>query len=283
MNIAFCDGGLSNRLNSLIFCLILKAKYGHNWAIGWPKNNWCGAAFDKLFESDLAVRDEPLDVYRKHESEYQPVLHENQCNFSLERLILQSQLAGYADYEAILNSHPNVLYCHNLLPSFVSPEDWVLGLRQLGINSKVVAIAEDFCQTHRIDNTVLGLHIRKTDFGDTVDDQGLFNLVVNNSNRFFVCSDDAEVNRRFSELPNCSVFEKQHFPQKLLADGDWKSWTTDAEGRRFPFNITRPEDSIIEALIDLLILSRTTLVSTSHSTFLNMAIIFKTAGFFRAN
>lgn len=283
MNIAFCDGGLSNRLNSLIFCLILRAKYGHDWVIGWPRNNWCGAAFDKLFESELAVRDQPLDYYRKHESEYQPVLHENQCNFSLDRLILQSQLTGYTDYATILNSHPNVLYCHNLLPGFVGAEDWALGLCQLGINARVRAVAEDFCQTHRIDGTVLGLHIRKTDFGDTVDDQGLYNLVLTNPNRFFVCSDDAEVNRRFSELPNCSVFEKQHFPQKLLAEGDWKAWTTDAEGRQFPFNITRPEDSIIEALVDLLILSRTTLVSTSHSTFLNMAIIFKTVDFFRAS
>lgn len=280
MNIAFCDGGLSNRLNSLIFCLILKEKYGHAWEIGWPKNNWCGAAFGKLFESELIVREEPLDYYRSQEYDYTPVLHENQCDFTPERIIFQSSLFDYTGYETILNTHANVLYCHNLLPGFVGPDDWALGLRQLGINCQVRILAENFCRDHHIDGSVLGLHIRKTDFWEEVDDQGLFKLVVNNPNRFFVCSDDPDVNRRFSELPNCAVFEKQHFPRKLLDDGNWNTWTTDAEGRRFPFNITRPEDSIIEALVDLLILSRTTLVSTSRSTFLNMAIIFKNAGFF---
>lgn len=40
MNIAFCDGGLCNRLNVLIIALALKARYGHEWQINWHQNNW---------------------------------------------------------------------------------------------------------------------------------------------------------------------------------------------------------------------------------------------------
>ena len=48
----------------------------------------------------------------------------------------------------------------------------------------------------------------------------------------------------------------------------------------FFYNIERSEASIVEALIDLLILSRTTHVSTSNSTFLKMSMIFKFTNFF---
>jgi hypothetical protein len=51
-------------------------------------------------------------------------------------------------------------------------------------------------------------------------------------------------------------------------------------GRRFPYNITRPADSVVEALVDLLILSVTTQVRSSASTFLDMAMIFKATAFF---
>ena len=37
-----CDGGLCNRLNALMFALILKRRFGGAWSISWPVNNWCG-------------------------------------------------------------------------------------------------------------------------------------------------------------------------------------------------------------------------------------------------
>ena len=56
MNHVLCDGGLCNRLNALIFALILQRKFGplgHDWQIAWPQNNWCGASFGSLFTSPL--------------------------------------------------------------------------------------------------------------------------------------------------------------------------------------------------------------------------------------
>jgi hypothetical protein len=124
------------------------------------------------------------------------------------------------------------------------------------------------------------LHIRKTDFGDKVNDAELFRLVAGSPQRFFVCSDDAEVNARFSQLPNCSVFPKTHFPTKRVKDAAWQAWITDTEGRQFPYNIERSQEATVEGLVDLLILSRTTPVRASHSTFFTMALLFKNTGFF---
>lgn len=280
MNVAFCDGGLCNRLNVLIFALSLKARYGHAWQIGWPQNNWCGAALDSLFEVDAPVSADALEVYARQTGRFNFIMHENQAQLPPELLTLQSQISGYADLEQRLNSGRDLFYYHNLLPPYATLDDLRLGLQQMRVHPDILRRARDFCEQNQFDDEVLGLHIRKTDFGDAVDDQGLFNIVAQSPKRFFVCSDSQEVNERFAALPNCAVFPKTSFPQKLVSGGSWNDLTVDDQGRAFSFNITRPETSIIEALIDLLILSRTVHVKTSHSTFLNMAMIFKGTGFF---
>lgn len=280
-NVAFCDGGLCNRLNALVVPLVLRARFGGDWEISWPVNNWCGARFERLFEVDLPVVSNSLLHYRELEKQYQLVMHENQCNFMPENIVFQSGITSLADYGSLLKQDARpMLYYHHLIPSFVNLGEIQSGLRQLRLNPEVYARASSFCQEHGVDTQTLGLHIRKTDFGDRVDDQALFQLVEKSPNRFFVCSDDAGVNERFATLPNCVVFKKTSFPEKLVEQGGWNATTVDAEGRVFTFNITRSEESIVEALIDLLILSRTTHVSTSGSTFLNMSMIFKGVGFF---
>ena len=279
-NTCFCDGGLANRLNALLFCLILRHRYGHDWRISWQRNNWCGASFGSLFESDLPVVERSLSYFKERESDYWFAVHENQGNFDPSRVTFHPTLTDYAAYESLLNRHSKVCYLHHLIPSFVTLADLQSALAGLRVRSHLVTTVAEFCREHAIDRSVIGLHIRKTDFGNTVDDGELFRLVSQNPNRFFVCSDDAAVTERFSQLRNCHVLEKKHYPEKLIADAGWNSWTVDAEGRQFPFNVQRSEDAIVEALLDLLILSRTTPMMASHSTFFRMALIFNKISYF---
>lgn len=280
MNVAFCDGGLCNRLNVLIVALAVRARTGTEWQIGWPQNNWCGAALDSLFQVDVPVSPASLDSYAVQTERFDFIMHENQARLPAELLTLQSQIGSFADLQSHLGHGRDLFYYHNLIPAWVTLDDLRLGLQQMQIHPDILHTARTFCEQNGFDGEVFGLHIRKTDFGDAVDDQALFNLVAQSPKRFFVCSDSEEVNRRFAALGNCAVFPKTSFPQKLVQDGGWNAMTTDDQGRAFTFNITRPETSIVEALIDLLILSRTTHVKTSNSTFLNMAMIFKATGFF---
>lgn len=280
MKLAFCDGGLCNRLNVLIFGLILREKYGHTWEVAWPKNTWCGAGFNKLFDLDSVVHEHPITYYKNHEREFHFLIHENQGNFSEDLVKYNTDFTDYTLYEQFLNLHDNVFYYNNLIPRFANLSDIQSGIKSLKINREIYEKADGFCRSNGIDETVYGLHIRKTDFGDKIDDEELFRVVSTSAAKFFVCSDAEEVNNRFAQLPHCSVFKKNHFPTKRLEDAHWLHWNTDAEGRKFPFNIDRSEESVVEGLIDLLILSKTQLVNTSHSTFLNMAGIFKGANFF---
>lgn len=281
MNTCFCDGGLANRLNALLFCLVLKELYRHDWEISWPRNNWCGASFGSLFDIDIPVKEHSLAYFKQNESDYRFLAHENQGNFDEGRITYHSELADFPAYQSLLDQNPNVFYFHNLLPSFVSIADLQAIASGLRVKPHLVASAAAFCRDHAIDGSVVGLHIRKTDFGNTINDNELFTLVSQNANRFFVCSDDAEVTQRFASLKNCHVLEKAHYPEKLMAGEGWNSWIVDKEGRQFPFNIQRSEEAVVEALLDLLILSRTNPMMASHSTFFRMALIFNRIGFFQ--
>ncbi len=278
-NVVYCDGGLCNRLNALIFALILRHQFGRDWQIAWPVNNWCGAAFETLFSIDLPVTTHALPHFGEFQAEYYFLMHENQCGFRGDRVMDNHSLGSMAAYQSALALDRPILYYNNLLPPFVDLAMLKAGLSQLRVNERIAARAQAFCDERNIDERVIGLHIRKTDFGGSVDDDALHRAVSSDSRRFFVCSDDEQVNRRFAALPNCCVFEKRHFPGKLVAEGDWNASTRDSAGRVFPYNITRPGESIVEALIDLLILSRTTPARTSQSTFLGMAFIFKAVDF----
>jgi hypothetical protein len=280
MNHVLCDGGLCNRLNALIFALILKRKFGHDWSISWPQNNWCGAAFGSLFKTALAVDATGIEQYKAAEQQHRLLMHENQIGFAADRLVINKALQAYEDYRAFLDGGTSVVYFNSLLPPFVRVDEVRDALNLLGLNDDVARVARRFIAENRIDGLTIGLHIRKTDFGDAVDDAALYRQVQASPRRFFVCSDDAEVNRRFAALPNCAVFEKTAFPEKLADGAGWQHWTTDAEGRRFPFNITRSDAAVVEGLIDLLILSQTEIVPTSHSTFLATARLFRSCGYF---
>jgi hypothetical protein len=280
MNVVLCDGGLANRLNALVFALILRKKFGHAWRISWPINNWCGAALGDLFVPPMAVDALPLSHYRQHSSVLM-LMQENQLDFPAERLVLHHHLTSYDAWREYLDRPDGIVYFHNLIPSWVPAADVHAALQELQLNAEIAQRARQFVEQHRIDAQVIGVHIRKTDFGDKVNDGALFEQVKASPRAHFVCSDAAEVNQRFGALPNCAVFEKTAFPEKRAKDAAWLHWTADEDGRSFPYNIERSAASVVEGLIDLLILSRCELVPTSASTFLSMARLFRAAGVFQ--
>lgn len=283
MNHVLCDGGLCNRLNALLFGLLLKQRYGGDWQISWPRNNWCDAAFEKLFTCELPHDENGLAYYRTHQAQHHLFMHEDQGGFDAAHATLNSSLTGWNDWQRVLSEGQrdgvSVVYYNNLLPPFVEPGEAREALQLLGLSADVARRALAFATKHSITPEVIGLHIRKTDFGSRVDDQALFGEVAASNARHFVCSDDADVNRHFATLAHCAVFEKSAFPEKLDAQTGWLNWSTDNAGRSFPFNVHRGEQAVVEGLIDLLVLSCTRIRATSGSTFLAMARLFQSAGF----
>ena len=81
--------------------------------------------------------------------------------------------------------------------------------------------------------------------------------------------------QRFGALPNVAIYAKRAHVEKLVEEGGWNSVTSDHSGRAYACNVNRSAISVIDAVVDLLILSRSDVVKTSNSTFLQTALLIK--------
>jgi predicted RNA-binding protein len=98
-------------------------------------------------------------------------------------------------------------------------------------------------------------------------------IISDKKSGYFVCSDDKATEDKFNELKNVLVYPKTSYVEKLV-DGEWTTKIKDSEGRIFPYNVDRSKQSVIEAFIDLLILSRTNIIIRNKSSFLGWAKIY---------
>lgn len=280
-NIVHCDGGLANRLNEIIFAFILRNKFNCDWTVLWPLTNVCRAPLNLLFNIRAPVIENPIHNHTLIENGYSFVIHHNFGGYPENSIKYHASLNNLAEYQDILESGHPIYYMHNLIPAFADISDIRDALEHITPVTTVKQKADEFCIVNKIDKNTIGLHIRKTDFGNKVDDEELFNNARKSQNHFFVCSDDEGVNAKFATLPNCSVFKKQSYPTKIDTSLGWGAASFKAGNEsNMIYNLERPALSVQEALIDLLILSRTSIVRTSHSTYLNMAHIFSNACYF---
>jgi len=177
--------------------------------------------------------------------------------------------------EYLASSNMDVFYHTPLIPSFIEVDATVRFVRNLHFLQEIINAADTFIR----DNSLVdffGIQIRKTDFGvNGADEQNLFDLISGcPDKKFFVCSDDKGVEERFTKLKNVSIYPKKAHVEKL-ENGDWNKPTADCSGRVYACNVNRSAQSVIDAVVDLLILSRSQVVKTSHSTFLNTALLLK--------
>ena len=265
-----CDGGLGNRLSGLVGGLILARQHNLIPVIAWPENNWCGAGFHDLFDNTswIVTNHNVFQVF-EHNLDCIFIIHENQTNFKLDRCHGHSP----DSIQQAVTQSGDLVYYHNKIPAYFTQDQIVQELNELLINSHVANCVQEFCQAHSIDNTVAGLHLRKTE-NFNLNEESLYEQALTNvAQRYFVCSDNQATQERFSQLPNVCARAKTNYVEKLIP-GDWYESTTDTDGRQTKYNINRNRQSVVEAFVDMLILSRTWIRPTVKSSFLNFARYF---------
>ena len=262
-----CDGGLGNRLSGLVGGLIVARQYGLTPVIAWPENNWCGCSFHDLFDTTTwTVTNHNVFQVFEHNLSNVFIIHENQTHLKPDRCYAHSPDSVR---QAVAQSG-DLVYYHNKVPAYFSQDQIVRELEQLKISKHVVNCVQEFCQLNRIDNTVAGLHLRKTE-NFNLDEESLYQQVSNTpEQRYFVCSDDRTTQERFAQLPNVCARPKTSYVEKLIP-GDWYKATMDTDGRQTKYNINRDKQSVIEAFVDMLILSQTWMRPTVKSSFANFA------------
>ena len=72
------------------------------------------------------------------------------------------------------------------------------------------------------------------------------------------------------------VYPKRAYVERLV-DGGWNTPTADHSGRVYACNVNRNAASVEDAIVDLLLLSRSQVVKTSNSTCLNTALLLQRA------
>lgn len=265
----FCDGGLGNRLGVLVGGLLFAQKLNRAPKICWPTNTWCGCSFDDIFKNDLPQSDENINEVFSKNLDHTFLIHENQTSYHINNRLSPDE----ASLNTLYSSNDDVIiYYHNSIPGFFSEQEILNALNFYKIEDNITKEANEFCVKNLIDKDVSGIHFRKTDYGNLVDEDSIENLIKENSNqRYFVCSDDQLTEYKFSDYTNVVVRLKNNYVQKLNDEIGWNDNIIDMEGRSFRFNVNRPKDSVIDAFVDMLILSRTNIVVDSISSFLKFA------------
>ena len=268
-----CDHGLGNRLGSLVGGLKTAELLNYQPIICWPINNWCQAEFHELFRSSIELESNEFStmlVNQIHDSGMPFFFISQFTQDTISKNYFETSLPAV---EEIRKLNSDALFsCAKLPKSYVrNPEDISKHLKSLGIAESIRSAVEKFVIENKIDKTVRGVHIRKTDSKNQIDENIVFENMKNSpQQRYFICSDDKSIEDKFVTLSNVIIFPKSTYVEKLQ-DGHWRDNVTDAAGRNIVFNMNRPKQAMIEAFVDMLILSKTKIDRMSKSTFRGMA------------
>lgn len=267
----FCDGGLGNRLGVLIGGMLTSNKLKRMPILCWPENSWCGCSFTDLFHNEYELINLNINELFNQNKYNTFLIHENQTDLQINHCY-----PSLENVESLKNNNDeNIIYYHNSLPDYYNQEQVLSILSIFRVKNEIKNILEEFCNQNVIDLKTFGIHLRKTDFINFINEEESFKYIESKPNvKFFICSDSSETEEKFLTLSNVFAYKKKYYVEKLK-EGDWNDLIVDTEGRRFNFNVNRSRESVKEAFIDLLILSRTNIITQSHSSFLNFAKLYK--------
>lgn len=244
-----CNGGYGNRMSALVSGLIAARIGGWTPVIDWVPNDNCAAALDDLY----ATR--PAEVIATPEP----------CDWPL---ITHMEWAGRECYPHNSESLSalqgrDVEFTHHHL-HWGSEQDAAEVLQGFAIRPEILARVRGFIKEHRIDRSVTGLHVRAT---DAQYKEHLWHesrrLVEDGTRRFFLCSDEEQVERELGHLDNVIVLPKTHYVEKR-EPGPWRIPPRDGLAHHC-YNVRRTRESVIDALADLLVLSRTDILPNGSS------------------
>jgi hypothetical protein len=267
----YCDGGFGNRFNSLLNGLFIAKYCNYTPKIIWPINNWCRASFSELFASDLEEFKEFDQQTFFSQYNTNNFMHWNPFQPELPVINPMWINIGITDF---MQSQPNndVFFYSSTLCPWIDKDLLKPVLTHLPFQPHILTIADIVIDQYCNGKEFFGIHLRCTDHAKSINlDDYVAHVANNPHNKFFICSDSAEVETKFMQYPNVFKYDKTSYVEKLV-EGEWNTTITDSTGANFPYNVNRNSESVIQAMVDLVILSRSTLIATDYtSTFLQSA------------
>jgi len=269
----FCDGGFGNRMNCLLGGLLLSKMLNRKPVIIWPNNDYCGASINDIYDLDYQILN--IGINELFEKNINSVffIHTNQTKLKIRQLAVNQQ-----NLEIIKNClEENIIYYNDMIPFFKNNEI-ISMLSTLKIKKCILDKISSYCLQNNVDKNTIGIHLRRTDLGSKITDNKFVEKIIkdNLQKNVFICSDDKNTEDLFqNQFPNVLVHKKTKYVEKKNNNLEWLGKVTDDQGRTHNYNVNRPRESVLEAIIDLLILSRTSIcLGLVNSTFLNIAKLY---------
>jgi hypothetical protein len=261
--ICYCSGGLGNRIKPITSCYNIAIETNRNFQIVWPETLRLQAPFSSIFSPLPEIQESSLpslqnaEIYTPPGS---PLYEKNLNNLNGLFQLSQSSPSFSLDTRAIYNSKAQnvVIFANTFLPDIPKEKHKVILQKHLHIKPEIRQAAESF---PLLPDTI-GVHARGTDFN--VPKEYYLEQMKQFSGPFFLCSDSLEYEQFLSsQFSNVSIRQKSSYVSKACA-GDWDN------------NVLTPTESVVESLIDLLILARTNLkVYHPRSSFAELVEYFK--------
>lgn len=266
-----CDGGLGNRLNSLVCGLIVWKKdfQDTEFIVVWPINRYCGAHIESL-----------LNVHKIDEF----VGHNVVVQLDLSAIsAIKNYIILAHDQKGFDGSFTNVLSINGISRERLENKDshtrhflFSTPLLPFFIKFKDAMIAADFIEPSgmvkdqiqhkksKIGTKRIALHLRGTDYGFSAFYFDIFFNFIRSFSflRFQIFTDDKCIIERFSKLRNAYFFDASDLPEKFDPNSNWSHRTSQE------YNVSRNDLSVINGFSELLVLASLPKIITSRSTFL---------------
>jgi hypothetical protein len=269
----FCDGGIGNRINSLISGMALANHFKMEYCVYWPENNWCQASFQDIFTNKYPISKLSIKELKGTLRNAAVLLHDEVASNILEvRFNSAYSYSSMEDFSnKLLNSNKRIFYYPAIIPEWIPYEKIAAELKNLEFSDYIRNSVINFIH-NELKTPFHGIHLRRTDLNVGLDDQEVINLARRNSDStFFVCSDDPIAEAIASAHDNVFSRKKTSKVIKKYADNSWLAESQDDDGRVYYGNILRDKESVIDGTIDLLVLAHSQIVGYSGSTFQKMA------------
>jgi hypothetical protein len=272
----YCDGGLANRFASLISGMSLARIVNKRPMVVWPLNNHCLCPLEVILEPDFDISSCNLTELVAKETFELGLFHDH-ISATAAKMPFRSayqfpSLENLVD--EVSSKQQSVLLYPALIIEKLGKENIHASIQALRFKKNILDFVRKYILVE-IGGPFYSIHLRNTDIKCGYKWTELVPLIENQeTNRFFLCSDDRMLERRFVGFSNVSILEKSSYQEKLNSTKGWNMPGIDDVGRPTNSNIYRSADSVQDALKDFLILSQGNFMFQSSSTFYSMAKVF---------
>ena len=280
MIIVYTDGGLGSRLSCLANGLFIINFFSSRSRIFWPVNDSCATNFNEIFNCNLVIENLSKTDIRLLKN-CSILSSDNFLKLSSEYFLdpwevrSGSKLVDWCSRQ-LQNERVLVVFGHRIFPQFYNSVTKILVTKfpfQQYILERAVSV-----EGRSLGRPAqFGFHLRGTDGsrgGLYLSITLCFLKILSERfrTRVFLATDDVLFMRYVSLFIPRVRSPRRNLPQKKYKNLGWTSLIIDSNLERQPYNIIRDRNAVIDAAVDMIMLSRSRfLVINSTSTFLEIS------------